>query len=207
MNRSAISLFLILSCSLGYAQQSKRDISVQVGTVFNQSDDEFNNTTGVGLYVEANYLPSEDWRLSFRFEPTALAYGVAVYPGGCTEEHRRYPGWTSCREGANYLLNSYLKAQMMLGEPRYNKKNRKVQAYVGAQVVMLSHQRYIITSRVPGNWRDTRQNITNAGIGPNIGYLLGRWDLSASFNFVGDEFRDFLGINLGYAVWYNRKSK
>ncbi len=204
------TLFLLIFSVISIrcvGQPTPRNISIQTGLAYNQSDDAFNNTTGIGLYLEANYWPTDDLRFSFRFEPTALAYGVAVYPGGCTEEHRRYPGWPSCREGANYVLNSYLKAQMLLGQPRFNKKDKLVQAYIGAQVLMLSHQRYIITSREPGNWRDTRQNITNFGIGPNIGYILGRWDLSASYNFVGKEFRDFLGINLGYTVWYNRKSK
>lgn len=196
---------LISFCCFG--QQAPRNISIQTGLVYNQSDEEFNNTTGIGLLIEANYLPTEDLRFSFRFEPTALAYGVAVYPGGCTEEHQRFPGWTSCREGANYVLNSYIKAQMLLGESRFNKKGKLMQGYLGGHVMMLSHKRYIITSREPGNWRDTRQNVTNFGIGPNIGYILGRWDLSASYNFVGDEFRDFLGINLGYTVWYNQKSK
>lgn len=190
-----------------FAQTDKRDISIQVGSVFNQSDDEFNTTTGVGLYFEANYLPTENLRLSFRFEPTALAYGILVLPGGCTEEHRQFPGITSCREGSNYLLNSYVKAQMLIGEPRFNKNNRRVRGYIGGHVVMLSHQRYIITSREPGNWRDTRKNITNAGLGLSLGYILGRWDISSSYNFVGDEFRDFLGLNLGYTVWYNRRDK
>ena len=205
--KACIFSLLGLISIYGYAQQDRRNISIQTGLAYNQSDDEFNNTTGIGIYFEANYLPTKDLKLSFRFEPTALAYGVAVYPGGCTEEHRRYPGWPSCREGANYVLNSYVKAQMLLGQPHYNKKDRLVQGYIGGHITMLSHQRYIITSRGPGDWTDTRKNITNFGIGPNIGYLLGRWDLSASYNFVGNEFRDFLGINLGYTVWYNRKSK
>lgn len=195
------------TCLACYAQESPRNISIQTGLAYNQSDTEWNNTTGIGIYFEANYQPTADLRFSFRFEPTALAYGVAVFPGGCTEEHRRYPGFTSCREGANYLLNSYAKAQLLLGQPRFNKKDRLIQGYIGAHVTMLSHQRYIITSREPGNWRDTRKNVTNFGVGPNIGYILGRWDLSASYNFVGTEFRDYLGLNLGYTVWYNKKSK
>lgn len=197
----------LLLCLSSIAQDASRDISIQTGLAYNQSDNEFNNTTGTGIYFEVNYLPTEDLRLSFRFEPVALAYGVLVLPGGCTEEHRQFPGWTSCREGANYLLNSYAKAQMLLGTPRFTKKNKLIQGYIGGQVMMLSHQRYIITSRGPGDWTDTRQSITNFGIGPNIGYILGRWDLSASYNFVGDEFRNFLGVNLGYTVWYNQKSK
>lgn len=199
-------IFNVISiCCFG--QQTPHNISIQTGLAYNQSDNEFNTTTGIGLYFEANYFPTEDLRLSFRFEPTALAYGVLILPGGCTNEHRQFPGVPSCREGANYVLNSYLKTQMLLGQPRFNKKDKLVQAYIGAHLLMLSHQRYIITSREPGNWRDTRRNITSFGIGPNIGYILGRWDVSASYNFVGDEFRDFLGVNLGYTVWYNRKSK
>lgn len=208
MRSKVIALsFCYLIALASHAQNQPRNISIQTGLAYNQSDDEFNNTTGIGLYLEANYLPTEDFRVSFRFEPTALAYGMAVYPGGCTEEHRRYPGFTSCREGANYVLNSYLKAQMLIGQPRYTKKDKRIQGYVGAQLVMLSHQRYIITSRRPGNWTDTRQNITNFGFGPNVGYMLGRWDLSAAYHFVGAEFRNYLGLNLGYSFWYNQKSK
>lgn len=94
---------------------------------------------------------------------------------------------------------------MLLGQQRFLKKEKLIQGYIGAHLVMLSHQRYIITSRETGDWANTRQNITNFGVGPNIGYILGRWDLSASYNFMGTEFRDYLGLNLGYSFWYNRK--
>lgn len=167
-------------------------LSVQVGATFNVSDDEFNNTTALGLYLEPNYQLNDKIRLGARIEPTALAYGILTLEGNCS---------TGCKEGGNFLLINYLKGEYLLGQPKYGPNNGKRQAYVGVNLAMLTHRRYIITSRAAGNWENTRRVVTNLGVGPRFGVLLGRIDLSASYILTGSDFRNFVGLNLGYRFW------
>ncbi len=179
-------------CQQASAQQFWESFGLQAGTTFNASSDEFNSTTALGVFIEPSVFLWERWRFGMRIEPTALAYGILTLPGGCGD---------SCEEGANFLLINYLKVEYLLGTPKYGaKKGHLHQAYVGANVLMLTHRRHIITSREPGNWKDTRRRITNAGIGARVGALLGKIDLSASYNFTGDDFRNHFGFNLGYQI-------
>lgn len=194
-----IIIFVFCFLQQAIAQEGER-VNIFIGPVFNQSSDAWNNTTGLGLFIEGAYFVNEKIRLGARFEPTALAYGVAVFPGGCEFEHPRYPGFNSCREGANFLFNNYLKGEYMLGARKYTKKNRRKQAYIGTNIILLMHNRYIITSREPGNWKDTQKLVTNLGIGIRLGVLLGKFDLSAAYNKAGKDFRGFVGLNLGYSI-------
>jgi hypothetical protein len=171
------------------SQFTRENIGMQTGIVFNVSNDEFNSTTGLGLYFEPNYLVENKLRLGIRFEPVALAYGILTLPGGCDG---------SCEEGANFVLNNYLKAEYFLGNPVFGPNGVKYQSYAGFHLSLITHKRYIITSRIPGAWKDTRERVTNLGIGPRIGILAGRFDLSASFNLTGEDFRNYAGFNLGY---------
>ncbi len=191
---------LVVSPLSVYGQVDDKNLTFYVGLVFNQSSDEWNNTTGLGLLIEADYFLNNKVRVGARFEPTALAYGVLVLPGGCENEHPRYPGVPSCREGANFLFNNYLKAEYMLGRPKYGIKGGRKQAYVGLNILLLMHQRYIITSREPGNWKDAQRLVSNLGGGVRFGVLLGRFDLSTAYNRAGEDFRGFVGVNLGYTV-------
>lgn len=192
---------LFLFCfSFQTIAQEEEKLNIYLGAVFNQSSDAWNNTTGVGLFIEGDYFINEKIRIGARFEPTALAYGVAVFPGGCEFEHPRYPGFNSCREGANFLFNNYLKAEYMLGNPIYGKNERRKQAYIGGNIILLMHNRFIITSREPGNWKDTQQLVANLGAGIRVGVLLGKFDLSMAYNKAGEDFRGFVGLNLGYSI-------
>ena len=179
------------------AQEKFEDLCFRLGATFNVSpgSDEFNSSTGLGLFAESDYLIKERVRLGVRFEPTALAWGVLTLPGGCGGE---------CKEGSNYLINNYLKAEYMIGQPKYGPKKEKYQGYVGLNFLVLTHKRYIITSRIPGNYQDTRRTMTNLGFGIRSGALLRRVDLSASFNWTGNDFQQYFGFNLGYTVWQKR---
>jgi hypothetical protein len=194
-----------LAVTRAIGQGATAPFSLAVGVHYNKSSTEFNNTTGIGLFVEPSWTLSNRFRVGYRFEPTALAYGVLVLPGGCTEEHPSYPGFPSCREGANYVLNNYLKGAYFLGEPKYGRKGGPYQLYVGLQALVLTHKRYIITSREPGRWRDTHRWVTNAGLGVGIGALLGRFDLAATYNRTGDDFRSHAGFSLGYRFGGQRR--
>lgn len=196
-----LSIFFSLLTLSSHAQEKEHEVHLDVGLVFNQSSQEWNNTTGIGLYIEGSYFLNDKVRAGVRFEPTALAYGVAVFPGGCEFEHPRYPGIASCREGANFLFNNYIKAEYMLGQPRYGVKGGRKQAYIGVNLLVLMHNRYIITSRETGNWKDTKRLVANLGAGVRFGVLLGRFDMSTAYNRTGDDFRGFVGFNLGYTVW------
>ncbi len=184
-----------------FGQETSHNFSVLLGANYNLSSTEFNTTTGIGIFVEPSFILGDKFRLSYRFEPTALAYGVLVLPGGCSEEHPAYPGFPSCREGANYLLSNYLKGEYLFGKPKYGRKGGAHQAYAGLNLNLLTHKRYIITSRVPGNWQDTHKWVANPGFGLSIGALLGRFALSVSFNKTGKDFRDFVGFGLAYRLW------
>jgi len=182
-------------------QENPYKWNIQTGVLFNDSNDEFNNPSALGILIEGNYFFTEKTRFGVRVEPTALVYGLAVYPGGCEEEHKRYPGMPSCREGANFLTNSYLKVDYMLGRNKMNKKGLRKHWYVGANLVILAHNRYVITSRAAGNWKDTRQFITDFGFGPRLGWLSGVFDISASYIITGDQFQNYFGFNFGVLVW------
>ncbi len=197
--------FHLLAFSIGiiftnpvWAQSNEGRLAIQLGPVFNQSSDAFNNTTGLGMFLQADYFPKENIRVALGVEPTALVYGVLVLPGGCEHEHRRYPGVPSCREGSNYLLNNFVSGDLFWGKSSYGKKGGLRQAYVGLSANMLAHQRYVITSRVIGQWRDTRLSVSSLSMGGRLGYLLGRMDLSVSYNQPISNFRGFVGFRLGY---------
>ncbi|MFA0962154.1 hypothetical protein AB9P05_10125 [Roseivirga sp. BDSF3-8] len=172
-------------------ERPSREIGVLAGLNFNQSNTLFNTTTGIGVFVEPDILINGRYRFGYRFEPTALAYGVLVLPGGCGGE---------CREGANYVLNNYLKAEYLFGQPRRGKNRGRHQFYAGVNLVILTHNRWILI-RDPGNYQNTRRWVTDTGFGIRAGALLGRFDLSAAFNMVGDDYQDYVGFSLGYRAW------
>ena len=186
MRKTLAIAFLVWALG-SQAQDTNDNFGIQIGTTFNASpgSDESNSSTGLGLFVESNYTLKQKLRFGLRIEPTALVWGVGVLPSGCGGE---------CKEGSNYLIGNYLKADYLFGNAT---KNRM---YAGINVFMLTHQRHVITSRVD-DWEDTRRRMTSLGAGGRVGVLLGRFDLSASYNLVGKDFQNYFGFNLGYTVW------
>jgi len=178
--------------SLAYGQDDETSqIKVFIGALYNGSNTDWMPTTGIGLFVEPSILMNDKFKIGYRFEPTALAYGVLTLPGGCGGE---------CKEGANYLLGNYLKAEYMFGRPKFGDKGGRYQGYVGLSFNILTHKRWIITSRAPGRWTDIHNWVIDAGMGFRIGALLGRLDISASYNIAGSDFQNFFGFGLGYNV-------
>ena len=174
-----------LSC-----QSYRENLSLQIGPLYNISpgSDEFNSSTALGLFFEANYELKKRVRMGVRWEPSALVWGILELPGGCDGV---------CREGANFLYNYYLKADYLIGKA----ENTKVRSYFGVNLLFQSHKRYIITSRVPGNFMDTRRTVANLGYRFRFGIMLGRFDLSTAYQIAGQDFQDYLSLNLGYTLW------
>jgi hypothetical protein len=194
-------IFLFFFLSNGFAQKGNRpDFKLPVGVVFNQSNMEFNTTTALGIYLEPKFFYNDRLILGYRLEPVALAYGVLLLPGGCTQVHRQYPGMPSCREGSNFLINNYFFADRRLGSPTIGKKGGIYQLYTGLSINVHTHHRYIITSRRAGNWEDAETWITNLGLGYRFGALLGRTQANLSLNITGRDFQPFLGMSFGYVV-------
>lgn len=186
-------LFTIFCFSLAQGQDDKTNqIKVFIGAHYNGSNTEWMPTTGIGLFAEPSILINDKFKFGYRFEPTALAYGVLVLPGGCGGE---------CKEGANYVLGNYLKAEYMFGRPKFGNKGGRYQGYFGLSFNILTHKRWIITSRSPLGWTDTHKWVADPGIGFRIGALLGRLDISASYNIAGSDFQNFFGLGLGYSIW------
>ena len=193
--KKIFSFLLAIFCfCLAQSQDEKTSqINVFIGTHYNGSSTDWIPTTGIGFFVEPNILINDKYKLGYRFEPTALAYGVSVLPGGlCGVE---------CREGANYLLGNYLKAEYMLGRPKFGSKGGKYQGYAGLSFNILTHKRWVITSRSSQGWVDTHMWIVDPGMGFRIGALIGRLDVSASYNIAGNDFQNFFGFGLGYTIW------
>ncbi len=181
-------------------QDTLNRLAISLGPAYNQSSSAFNSTTGLGIFIGANYALNDRSSIGIKVEPTALAHGVLTLPGGCENESPRYPGIPSCREGANYLIGNYISFDYMLGQPKFGSKGGKSQSYIGLHAIILTHKRFIITSRLAGNWKDDRRTITNAGIGLKYGLLLGRFDINLSYNLTGNDFRNYGGFNLGYRI-------
>jgi len=51
---------------------------------------------------------------------------------------------------------------------------------------------------VPGAYRHTHKWVTDIGTGLRAGALLGKVDLSASYNWVGVNFQNYAGFGVGY---------
>jgi hypothetical protein len=200
--KKAILFFTICFFSANsFAQKENvKNFSLVTGLVYNQSNMKFNTTTAVGIYFEPKIYFNKRLTLGYRLEPVALAYGVLLLPGGCTQVHRRFPGMPSCREGSNFLINNYFFVDKRLGNPKIGKKGGVYQFYSGLSINVHTHHRYIITSRRAGNWEDTEAWITNLGLGYRLGALLGRTQLNLSYNITGSDFQPFLGISFGYIL-------
>lgn len=189
MRNLTILLFTFITFqSLG--QRTLDNFGIKVGATFNASSTEYYNTTGIGIFVEPDYMINEKFRFGLRIEPTALAYGIGVIYGGCGG---------SCKEGANFLLGNYLKGEYMIGKPKYGPKGQRHQGYVGTNILILTHKRYIITSIVD-NLKNTIETVTNFGFGVRLGAILGKFDLSTSFNNAGKDFSNYFGFNIGYQI-------
>ncbi len=106
------------------------------------------NTSGLGLYFESKFLYQDRFIFGYRFEPIALIYGVLVLPGGCTEEHPRYPGMPSCREGANYLLNNYMFVDYRIGKQKISENGGLYQFYAWFSLNFHTHVDILL---LPGN--------------------------------------------------------
>lgn len=201
MKKRLILVFLIFEVTYSFAQEaSLRDFSLTTGLVFNQSNMQFNTTTAVGIYLEPKFHLNERFIIGYRLEPVALAYGILLLPGGCTQVHRRFPGMPSCREGSNFMINNYFFVDRRLGNQKIGRKGGVYQFYSGLSVNVHTHHRYVITSRRPGNWEDMETWITNLGFGFRIGALLGRTQANLSLNLTGKDFQPFLGMSFGYTV-------
>lgn len=194
MRNITLLLFIIAPCWV-YSQNNLGNLRFQVGTAFNASPgpDEAKSTSGVGLFLASDFTVKDKIRFGLRFEPTALAWGVALLPDACGG---------ACKEGASYLLSNYLTADYLVGKPKYGTQNGKHQGYFGVNLLMLTHRRYQISDKDPDNWVTTKRTVTNLGVGMRAGFLLGRFDLSASYNRVDIDFQDYFGFNLGYTVWH-----
>ncbi len=194
-----IAMLFLTVCS--YSQEKDIwDFRLPVGLVYNQSNTEFNNTTGIGIYLEPKYFYRDKLVFGYRLEPIALAEGLLVTPGGCTEEHPRYPGIPSCREGSYYLLNNYLFTDYRFGKWKSGKKGGIYQLYTGLSLNIYTHGRYVITSREVGNFRDEKKWITNIGAGLRLGAFLGHFQINLSYNITGKQFQPYFGIGIGYLV-------
>lgn len=191
--KKILSLLFTVFCLISAQGQDHKSnqFNFFFGAHYNGSDTEWMPTTGIGVFAEPSILVNNRFKLGYRFEPTALAYGVLVLPGGCGGE---------CKEGANYVLGNYLKAEYMLGKPKIGAKGERYRGYAGLSFNIVTHKRWIITSRSPGKWADTHKWIADAGMGFRIGALLGRFDISASYNLAGSDFRNFFGFGLGYSI-------
>ncbi|MGB3467323.1 MAG: hypothetical protein WBA74_18715 [Cyclobacteriaceae bacterium] len=191
--KKLILLLFAISFSLIVKGQSddRHQFEIIIGAHYNGSSQEWMQTTGVGLFFESNFLVKENLRLGYRFEPTALAYGVWILPGGCGGD---------CREGANYLLGNYLKAEYLLGNPKIGKKGGKYQCFAGLSFNIMAHRRWIITSKEQGNWKDTLRWIVDPGAGVRFGAMLGNMDIYASYNLAGNELQNFYGLGMGYRI-------
>ncbi len=190
-----IVLFLTAS-DFATAQSFFKSTDFQFGITYNQSNDEFNNTSGIGLILESNYYLNNRYRIGIRLEPVALVSGVFVYPGGCEHEHPRYPDINSCREGSNHLLNGYLKSDYIFPKNETATGNW----FAGAQLSVLTQNRYIITQRIPANWLDTEEIITNLGCGLRFGYSSRRMEYTTSFIIAGKDYHNYLGFNIAYKI-------
>lgn len=201
MKRHLILIFLFFEITNSFAQEkSLRDFNLVSGLVFNQSNMEFNTTTAVGIYLEPKLFLSDKFIIGYRLEPVALAYGILLLPGGCTQVHRQYPGMPSCREGSNFLINNYFFVDRRFGNQKLGKKGGVYQLYSGLSINFHTHHRYVITSRRPGNWEDMETWITNLGFGYRFGALLGRTQANLSLNLTGKDFQPYLGMSFGYTL-------
>ena len=190
-----IAIFFCGSDNL-FAQRFFDSTDFHVGFTYNQSNDEFNNTSGLGLILESNYYPSRRYRIGIRLEPVALISGVFVYPGGCQHEHPRYPDINSCREGSNHLINGYLKSDFIFS----NNESYSGNWFAGVQLSVLAQNRYIITQRIPANWLDTEEIITNLGYGARFGYSGKKMEYTTSFIIAGPDYHNYLGFNIAYKI-------
>ncbi len=191
-------LFLVaLPLTEAIGQEDVLPFSLHLGANFNQSSTAINSTTGIGLFLEPAILVGDRYRLGYRFEPTALAYGVGVIWDACNDGE--------CREGANYVLNNYLKADYLIGQPKINRNGARFQTYAGVNLIILTHRRWVIQATGPQSIDDTQQWVTNTGMGIRFGALLGRFDLSVSLNRTGADFQDYIGFNLGYDLLKNNR--
>lgn len=201
MKKNILLIACLIITKIIFCQQHNAAMfNLYAGAIYSNSNDEFMNNTGIGVFLEPSLTFGKKFKTAFRFEPLALAYGVLLLPGGCTEEHPRYPGIPTCREGANYLLNNYFIFDYLIGQSKSGKKGGHYQSYLGMSFNIHTHRRYVITSRVPGNWRDTAKWIIRPGTGIRIGYLLGKFNLSVAYNFIGKDFQDYLGMSLSYRI-------
>ncbi len=190
------AIVMICSSERTFAQRFFDTTDFQIGFTYNQSNDEFNNTSGIGLILESNYYLNNRYRIGVRLEPVALVSGVFVYPGGCQYEHPRYPGIASCREGSNHLLNGYLKSDYFFPTGKSASGNW----FAGAQISILAQNRYIITQRIPANWLDTEEIITNMGYGVRFGYSGKKMEYTTSFIIAGPDYHNYLGFNIAYKI-------
>lgn len=198
MKRFLIGIILLFLFGHVYGQEKKAlDFKLPVGLVFNISNSEFMNTNGLGLYFEPKFFYEDKFIFGYRFEPIALVSGVLELPGGCIEEQPSFSGISSCREGANYLLNNYLFTDYRIGD---GKNEGLRQFYAGLSLNIYTHSRYIITSREPGNWKDKEARVTNVGPGVRFGGLLGKIQINLSYNLTGSQFQPYLGTSIGYHI-------
>ncbi len=201
MKAYLIVIVLLFSYAQAYGQKQKVwNFKLPAGLVFNQSNTDFMNTSGLGIYLEPKFFYNDKFIFGYRSEPIALVYGVLILPGGCTERHPRYPDMPSCREGSSYLLNNYLFTDYRIGHPKYGKKGGIIQFYSGLSLNFYTHSRYIITSREPGNWKDKEAWVSNLGPGARFGALLGKCQINLSYNLTGSQFQPFLGMAIGYQI-------
>ncbi|NRB51666.1 MAG: hypothetical protein HRU41_28595 [Saprospiraceae bacterium] len=202
MQKALLSILFSALFLMAFGQDSPpKPFNLFVGAHFNQSNQEFMNTTGLGLFLEPSLIHAERFQFSYRFEASALVEGVLVLPGGCSEEHPRFPGFPSCREGANYVLNQYLYADYLFGQARFGARGGRFQTYGGLSLNVNMHDRFIITSRQAGAWQDTQRWVTNIGAGARLGALLGRLKLDFSFNIAGKDFQPYAGFGISYSVF------
>ena len=185
MQRLIVVLLLLALFSSAEAQ-SNRKTTIWLGPVHNVSKQLYLQTTSLGLYGQVKKPLGVKWIGHFAIEQNALAYGILVLPGGCDGE---------CKEGSNFLLNTYAGLQYKLGNDEKNF------GYVGGHVLLSTHNRHIITSRVPGNYEDTRERVTSPGVGVALGYQWGKVDLNTSYNVTNSKFQNHWRFAIGIKLF------
>ncbi|MEM9327771.1 MAG: hypothetical protein AAGA85_19030 [Bacteroidota bacterium] len=176
--------FLALSSFAQDQPTQESPFHLQAGLTYNQSAG-IENPTGVGLYLQALYLPTSRLRLGLRLEPTLLAEGEFVQESD-----------PPIRGGSNYLVNNYLSADFLLGQPRFTAEGKaRARFYLTTQAIMATHRVFIGVG-------DQRERESHFGAGIGVGCDIGRWDLGTSMNFMaGDALSNYVSLNVGYTFW------
>ncbi|MGY6741308.1 MAG: hypothetical protein ACXIUQ_01130 [Cecembia sp.] len=181
----------------GYSQETEKpNFIMHVGLVYNQSNLDPNSMTAIGFYFEPKFIISHHFILGYRFEPLALMYGVSVLDGECNTNLSSSSDFTSCKEGANYVLNNYVFTDYRLGSAKYGPKGGLRQFYAGVSMNLYTHNRYIL----PISSNKNQQWVANVAPGIRFGAHLGRIQANLSYNLAGKDFQPFVGTSIGYQI-------